>query len=239
MLNRAQFPVRQVGLSIVELLVGIAVGLFVLAGATMVTANQLSDNRKLLLEAQIQQDMRAAMEVIVREVERSGYWANAFTSVSPSTSVAANPYVPAGVLSLGTNDVLAYTSSRDEDNFQQDTNNAEPNELNGFSLDPSTGAIEVQLSSNSPRQQLTDPSIVKITTFTAVVNKTVIPLPVCSAPPCAMTSAAGALNADCAGKSALLVRNVVLTMVGQAAYDSTVQRSLVSTIRLRNDQVCQ
>jgi type IV pilus assembly protein PilW len=64
---------RQFGLSIVELLIGIAVGLFVLAGATMVVSNQIADNKRLLLETQVQQDMRTAMDVIVRDVRRSGF----------------------------------------------------------------------------------------------------------------------------------------------------------------------
>jgi type IV pilus assembly protein PilW len=238
MLNRMRSSTGQRGLSIVELMVGMTVGLFVLAGASMVTASQLSDNRKLLLEAQIQQDMRAAMDIIMRDVRRSGYWANAFKSVSPATTVAANPYATAGVLPLGTDVVLAYTTSRDEDSFHAETNNVEANEWNGFKLNPSTHAIEAQLSSTN-FQPLTDPSVVRITTFTAVVNTTAVELPVCSTPPCAMVSAPGPLTAACGGVSSLLVRDVTLTIAGEAAYDPTVKRSLVSTVRLRNDQVCQ
>lgn len=231
MLNRMDLVRGQRGLSIVELMVGITIGLFVLAGASMVTVNQLADNRKLLLEAQIQQDMRAAMDIIMRDVRRSGYWANAFTSVSPSTPVS-NPYATAGILPLGTDVVLAYTTSRDEDSFHAETNNVEANEWNGFRLNPSTHAIEAQLSATN-FQQLTDPSVVRITTFTAVPNTAVVLLPTCSTMPCP-----GSLAAGCGGVSSLRVRDVTLTIVGEAAFDSTVKRSLVSTVRLRNDQVC-
>ena len=37
---------RQSGLSIVELMVGLALGLFVVAGATVVATTQLGDNRR-------------------------------------------------------------------------------------------------------------------------------------------------------------------------------------------------
>lgn len=85
---------RQRGLSLVELMVGVAVGLFVVAGATMLVANQLGDNRRLLLETQIQQDLRAAADIIVRDIRRSGYWGAAQTGVwyAGSPGVTANPY---------------------------------------------------------------------------------------------------------------------------------------------------
>ena len=54
---------NQRGLTLVELMVGLAVGLFVLAGATLVVSSQLNDNRTLLLETQIQQDLRAKARI--------------------------------------------------------------------------------------------------------------------------------------------------------------------------------
>ena len=73
MLNLRSVPRRaQRGLSLVELMVGVAVGLFVVAGASFVVATQLGDNRRLLLETQIQQDLRATMDIITRELRRAG-----------------------------------------------------------------------------------------------------------------------------------------------------------------------
>ena len=63
--NRAATSQR--GMSLVELMVGITVGLFIVAAATTLMANQLSDNRKLLVETQIQQDLRASMDIITRQ----------------------------------------------------------------------------------------------------------------------------------------------------------------------------
>ena len=69
------------GLSIVELMVGITIGLFILAGASMVLTTQLGDNRRLLLEAQVQQDLRVASDLISREIRAAGYWGNAYQQV--------------------------------------------------------------------------------------------------------------------------------------------------------------
>ena len=51
-------------------MVGVAVGLFVVAAASMLVATQLSDNRRLTLETQVQQDLRAAADIITRELRR-------------------------------------------------------------------------------------------------------------------------------------------------------------------------
>jgi len=40
----------------------------------MVLTTQLGDNRRLLLEAQMQQDMRTAADLISRDLRRAGYW---------------------------------------------------------------------------------------------------------------------------------------------------------------------
>lgn len=63
---------RQAGLSMVELLVGIAIGLLVVAAASMLTATQLGENRRMLLETQLQQDLRATVEIITRQLRRAG-----------------------------------------------------------------------------------------------------------------------------------------------------------------------
>ena len=88
-------PRRQRGLSIVELMVGVAIGLFVVAAATMLVSTQLSDNRRLMLETQVQQDLRASADIITRELRRAGHWGKARDGVWFAGNVAAvrdNPY---------------------------------------------------------------------------------------------------------------------------------------------------
>lgn len=223
------------GLSIVELLVGIAVGMFVLAGATIVTTNQMIENRRLLLETQIQQDLRAAMDIVSRDVRRSGYWGNSYSSVAPIKGVVLNPYSPAGAFST-TSDVISYTLNRDVVN--PDDNVVSFNEQNGFVFNSDAGTIDVQLGAGN-YQALTDPSVVRITQFSATVNTTALDLPVCASPPCAMTAPTSALTAACGGVSRTLVRDVTITIVGEAVHDPSVKRSLANTVRVRNDQVCQ
>ena len=76
MLTSTRRRAAQRGLSIVEMMVGVTIGLLVVAGATMVVSTQLLDNRQLMVETQVQQDLRAAADIITRDLRRAGYTSN-------------------------------------------------------------------------------------------------------------------------------------------------------------------
>lgn len=55
-----------------ELMVGITIGLIVVAAATLLVSGQITESRRLIAEAQMQQDLRASADIIARELRRSG-----------------------------------------------------------------------------------------------------------------------------------------------------------------------
>ena len=230
--SAARRPQRQRGLSIVELMVGVAVGLFVVAAASMLVATQLSDNRRLTLETQVQQDLRAAADIITRELRRSGHWAKARDGVaypgnaavvrlSPYSAVekaASSPFTDGNTSSTV---LLSYSRSGDE---ALENNWVDTNEELGFRL--TGGVIETRLG-NGGWQDLTDSATLNVTRFELTMNEQPIALE-CTKP--------------CAGGGTacypqLVVRDITLAITGQATHDSSVQRSLRSNVRLRNDLV--
>lgn len=220
--RRQARPAR--GLSIVELLVGITVGLFVLAGATMVATNQISDNRRLLLETQIQQDMRTAMDIIVRDIRRSGYGPDA--DKIPALGVSApvvNPFKPAGSGSS----TLEYSYADLDENGLGNTSR-------GFKLDD--GIIKIQLGAGN-WQPLTDGDVVKITKLSAEL----VPAPVITNLPtatCNPTPTVGCPGSTGCGDARVVTRTIKLVMEGEATHDDRVKRKLETSVRLRNDEVC-
>jgi len=214
---------RQTGLSMVELMVGVAIGLFVVAGATMAVSNQLGDNRRLMLETQIQQDLRAAADVIARDVRRSGYWAGAENGIWAAgvAAAASNPYtslqpaisaMPASAVTFGysrgavENDALDVT---DRSGFQ----------LNG------AGAIEMFIGGNW--QALTDSTTLRVTNLQITLTSSDLPLS------CFNPCPPGAVNCP----PMQTVRNIDIAIAGQAVFDSTVKRKANSTVRIRNDLI--
>jgi len=223
---------RQRGLSIVELMVGVAIGLFVVAAATMLVSTQLSDNRRLMLETQVEQDLRASADIITRELRRAGHWAKARDGVWFADNVAAvrdNPYTLIGKADgtafadgdASSTVLMSYSRSGDE---ADETGVIEAAEQLGFRLD--NGVIQTRLG-DAGWQALTDGNTLKVTEFTLTMNRQPIRLE--CAKPCPDPLV------DC--RPTLEVRDLRVLIRGEAANDSNVKRSVDSTVRLRNDAI--
>lgn len=215
------------GLSIVELLVGIAVGLFILAGATLLVSSQLSDTRLLMLETQVQQDLRATADLIARDIRRGGYWANADSAVWPGAgaSAPANPYrVSWTDVGAGGRSELKYSYSSNSPTTPE--NDIEDGfERFGFALN-SNGTIEMLIGGGG-WQALTDASVVRVTQFDLQVNPQTIVVP-CSRP---------CVGGGIACWPQQVVRDVSIVIAAEAVHDANVKRSIRSDVRLRNDGV--
>jgi prepilin peptidase dependent protein B len=222
--HRASRSALQRGLSLVELMVGAAISLFIAAAGATLLANNLRENRALMLEARLSQDLRTAADLVSRDLRRAGYWGSATEGVwaAGATRVSANPYAalaPAAAAS----DAISFRYSRDATENQ----NVDANEQFGFRLHQ--GAIEMQLGAGN-WQALTDIGTLKITAFSLVPSVQDISLESFCARPCAAGSAA-----TCPPHQA--VRSFGLVITGQLANDPRLSRSVHSQVRLRNDAV--
>jgi type IV pilus assembly protein PilW len=217
---RAALRRRQTGLSMVELMVGVAIGLFVVAGATLAVSNQLGDNRRLMLETQIQQDLRAATDVIARDVRRSGYWASAQDGVwhAGAVAVATNPYTALTPASGVAAEVrFGYSRGAVENNL------LDPNDEAGFRLFDSA----IQMRTGGQWQALTDSTTLRVTEFRVTLNSQAVALS------CFNPCPPGAL----ACPPTQTVREIEVSIDGTAVHDPSVRRNARSNVRLRNDVV--
>ena len=222
-------------MSIVELMIGIAISLFIVAGATLVLTSQLSDNRRLLLETQVQQDLRATTDLIARDLKKAGYWGNAHRNVWPdvtSTVPLANPYrstTPAGA-SPANNESLEYSRSDFVPPTPVDDDIASGGELAGFKLDGNT--IKMKLGVAGNWQELTDPKVIKVTKFTIEIKAP-------DQPASEFNCSVGYCTSPLNKAISTVVRNAEINIEAVAVHDSTVRRSLKQKIRLRNDLVVE
>ena len=217
------FPTRtaaQRGISLVEMMVGIAVGLFVVAGASIVVSTQLSDNRRLLLETQLHQDLRATADIITRELRRAGAEDNALSHV----------WSPAGSASSPRSNITV-AGNLGEVGFEY-VRSANPGPW-GFKLEQVSsegvdrGVIRTRISSGG-WQDLTDANTLNVTDFR------VVQLPVVTETlPCARACSVNPLDTAC--WPTLSMRSYEIQIAAQALSDPRVRRSIRSTVRLRND----
>lgn len=94
MLTVRHAPARQRGLSLVELLVGVAVGLLLLVGLSSVYVSTAKGGRTTTQVNQLSQEMRAVMDIMVNDIRRAGYWGAPAVGVkNPFTEAATLPTI--------------------------------------------------------------------------------------------------------------------------------------------------
>jgi len=211
------------GFSIVELLVGTAVGLVVVAAGTTVVTHHARESRALTVETRLTQDLRTAADIVARDLRRAGYWGGAASGVRGDDGgvVPANPYA-AVTPDAAASDAVRLAFSRDA----SENDSLDGNERFGFRL--RNGAIELQLGDGN-WQALTDPATLSVVAFEVAPRTEETSLERFCAEPCAVGST------TCPPR--LQVRSYAVAIEARAAADPSVRRSVLAGARLRNDAV--
>lgn len=207
------------GFTLVELLVGLALALLVVAGGGALLTSQIREHRALVLEARLMQDLRTAADLVARDLRRAGYWGDAGAGVwSAAAPARANPYAalaPDGAAS----DAASLRYSRDAvENHAVDSN-----EQFGFRL--RNRAIEIQLGSGN-WQALTDATLLAVTAFVITPHSDAIALGADCPAPCPPESEA------CPQQR---LTSFALEIGAHALADAAVTRSVHARVRVRND----
>lgn len=203
------------GLSLVELMVGVVVGLFVVAAASLLVSGQLAENRRLLIETQMQQDLRAAADIIGRELRRAGSTASdpARLVALPGRTVMQNEYL--SLTLAGASDV----------SFEYERQPANP--LPGrFVLQ--NDIIRTVPGNNTALQDLTDGRAMRVRVFTVTVEDEPAQRLTCPR--------------LCPGNTITCwptstVRSFVIRIEAESLIDSSIRRAVTTRVRQRNDAV--
>jgi len=213
---------RNAGLTLVELLVGLTVGIFIAGEAAAWIAASLREQRAALLEGRLMQDLRTATDMVVRDVRRAGFWAAAPEAAwLPGTATTvANPYAALAPLA-GASDAVAFAYSRDA--VENDAVDA--NEQFGFRL--RGGVIQMQMGGGW--QAITDAETISVTGFELTPEVQSVSLERLCPAECAASSA------SCPPR--VQIRSFSVAISGRAAQDPSVARSIRARVRVRNDAI--
>jgi Tfp pilus assembly protein PilW len=156
---------RHGGFSLVELMVAMAGGLIVIGAAVTFTVTTMRSYSENILSARLTQELRASMNLIVRELRRAGHDSTAVTRVLTTTSASTFGEVGVDV------DTSCVTYEYDR-NIGADGPDA--TEIRGFRL--SNGVLQLNASSaaidceaDDDWEDITDPNVVQITKFEPVM----------------------------------------------------------------------
>jgi type IV pilus assembly protein PilW len=215
---------EQRGMSLVEMMVGVAIGLFIVAAAATLVSGQLADNRSLLVETQVQQDLRATMDTITRQLRRAGAVGNSATN-----GMAPRDGTQAGgsrlTICAGNADcTLMSTATPSEVDFYFVLGEFEQGPF-GYQLDH--GVIKTN-SGRGGWQEMTDANSIFVDSLqitNAIHDSTTLP--------CPKSCTSGTI--DCWPK--LQVRTIKFTITAHSIADAAVSRTISGDVRLRNDRV--
>jgi type IV pilus assembly protein PilW len=211
----------QRGASLVELMVGIAIGMIIVAGSFALFSTQLTATRRTMLEARLNQDLRSAADLVARDLRRASYWQSSLAgtkAIGSGSGTTPNPY--RAVQSTGSS--VAYGFSRDE----EEDNTLGAGEQFGFRL-TGEGMLQMQTASDA-WSDLVDGKLVRITAFEITPREVELNL----GDLCSKVCMPGDPNCP-----TTKVRHFDLLLRGQAVADEAVTRELRLAVRLRNDQL--
>lgn len=217
------------GLSLLEVLIGLAIGLFVAAGAATLLSQFLGENRRLLLRMRLEQQLHAVAGVVLRDLRRAGYWQQAGEGIARSGRPgASNP--GAGIDDADPEQPsdgirFAYSGAGGE----ADPSGGSPSDETGFRL--YRGELDAGLGGRW--QPLTDPALITVTAFELTLHQRALDLE----RHCARPRPLGVCTGGGVCPPRLLRRSVELRLEARSAQEPAIQHALSSIVDLRNDVV--
>jgi type IV pilus assembly protein PilW len=221
---------RSRGVSIVELLIGVALGLFVVAGGLTLLAGFTDESRRLLLETRLTLDLRGASDAVTRDLRRAGYWNAASTGVWTLGGPAVPPHNPYSLMAGAKCPGAALNQSTTNAasagicyaiQASADANDAvDANERFGFDVD---GGV-LYLVNAGTREALSDPKTIFVSDLVITPSSQVL-------------DASSFCRNGCAGANCpqVVVREYEVLIKGNVPGDATLSRFLRSNVRIRND----
>lgn len=203
----------QWGYTLIELMISMVIGLIILAAVIGMFISMVKADNDYLKSIRLNQELRAAMSLISRDIRRSG--ANRNAAVNSATPPPTNPFASdsgtATRISIGTPGPTTGTSI----SFSYDEASDAVTELYGYRLNSTAGTERIESCKGSTAagcgtwQPVTDNSLVNITalSFTGA------------------TVTEGGIN----------IRQITVSVSGRLRKDSAVARTLTETVKVRND----
>jgi type II secretory pathway component PulJ len=261
-LKRHRVRARAAGLSLVEMMVGIVVGLLVLWGMSAVYVNAARGGRTTNLSNQLNQDLRAVMDIMANDIRRAGFSA---AGLPP----AENPFTTATTLPVLSNlgDCIAYSYDATYANVTAGV--TAPADFFGFRLGtngavqtldqagPPTPSDTATVCNNSAWQDVTDVRSIEITelTFDTGGSQCVAFIPKTynsnAGPPFAWVTDPGTKGRACAPSASnapspypdttthafVETRQVGIVLRGRSRIDPTIENEIRETVLVRNNRV--
>lgn len=206
---------RQQGVSLIELMVALGISLVLLLGMTRFLSTSLNSNASTMKAARLNQELRAIMLLISRDVRRAGYWGNASSGVGVGAAAYSNPF---GTVDTATAGCILYSYDRNGDGSQDSGEQYGMLLSDGVAMLRSGGSdYSCTPGANNSWEALSDSNVTTISTLTF-----------------SLATSSPYYASGSSGPN-VLTRTVTITLAGELKNDSSVKQTLTETVKLEND----
>lgn len=259
MLLTAPFARRQAGLSLVELMVSLTIGLIVLAAVTNLVVGGLRSNSETQRMARLNQELRAVMHLMVSELRRADMGVDGDTDCWPANAPASDSYYHLTIVSEGDQSAnrIEYKYDANGDGYFPDGSVCRPlkgrcaaGETAGIACPAAPVAVSaadterfafrrtvngagigrIQMRRNGTWQDLTDPAVTHITTLQFCFWS-----PGTADAACPLTVPASARTGSPGDAEYVEIRNLRIRLSGQLVSDANVNRAFNEIVKVRNN----
>lgn len=195
------------GISLIETLVAMALGLLVLAGVLQLMNQLVDGNTSTIKVARLEQDTRSVMDVIIQDIRRAGSFPEATRDLGdPKRFMQDQPPAP-----LIDGEPLRFGQSGSSITYAYRESDGKL--IQGkFSLDAKAGSVQMHTGTASAPETITDPAFMNVTTL--------------SFTPTISVSQSGTLQE--------VQTAIEVQLVTRLKSDAAVERQLIDRVVLRN-----
>lgn len=243
---------KQQGLTLIEILIALALGLFIIAATLTVYINTIKSSSDTLKSARLNHDLGMVMSLISNDVKRSGFWGGAVIGSAtllnnPFTAAATDIHIfnlsaPTTALTTTAGDCILYSYDGTDGDGVVDSN-----EYYGFRLN--NGTIEMRKTGTTTAnctdgtwESIVDENMINIT----AVQFSFAPLGTLTGTSRCYNAGSGAITnalicnpAPTTGQEIAQKRMINIQLTGQliGADNAEVTKTLLDTIKVRNNRV--
>jgi len=198
---------RERGISLIETLIAMALGLLVLTGVLQLMSQLIDGNTHTLKVARLEQDVRTVIDVIVQDLRRAGSFPESVRDLGDAKAFLQDqpppPLIDGEVLRPGQSGSSVTYAYRDSDGKLTQGK---------FAWDSKAGTVQMHTGTAAAPETITDPAFMNVSTLSFV--------------PVMNLQQSGALQAE-----AVLIE---VRLAARLKSDTSVERQLVDRVVLKN-----
>ncbi len=220
-MNQPSF--KQKGAMLIEILIGLAVGLVLTFGMVIFYTNSSKVANETLSTTRLEYELQTAMKLIKDDIRRAGFSASAAALVGSGT---VNPFMVNNVsdITSPTTSCILFTYDLDLDGTLPNLNTINSDERFGYRLQNQTLQTRAKTTNTFACdtglwEDLSNSNLIRVTNLTFTLTENAEPLD--------PSNPSGA---------SIIVRQVTISLTGQLIKNALVERTITSQVKDRNDK---